>query len=124
MTQKDISVSFELTPAASVEVYKDLADPTTTDDLGTITLNLAPYKNIQVLNTGSTDVALRLNNRSGGIKIPAGTIFTIEDDEISNFSILNLSALAAAEVGVFLDSSDTVKSLLKNILTALTNGKK
>lgn len=116
MAGEDVRINFKLTTGASSTDTKDLAEPGALDDNGNETRKFIPFGNLTIINTGTTSVKVRINNRKGYDVVPAGTIGRVEDDAINWLSVENMSSSAAAEIYLTLDSTPTVKSLLKQIL--------
>jgi hypothetical protein len=76
----------------------------------------APFKNIQILNTGTEDIKVYFNNQKGYKLVPAGTIFSREDMHISYLKLENTSATNSAVFTMTLDNDLSQKELLKALV--------
>lgn len=119
MPIKNVKINFASSISASSTKHYDLDSPTLKDDHGQETDDYAPYKNLFIYNSGSVDLKLFLNQRRGYDLIPAGTIYKIEDDNITFVAVKNTAA-SAGEYTLTLDNEDTQLSILKS----LKNGQK
>lgn len=111
----NLNANFTFTTAAGATETKDLLEPATTDANGTVTQGYAPFYNLYVVNTGTTDILIRINGALGYDVVPAGTIAGIENELISSFTVTNAGAVAAA-FKVKLDKKDTLISLMRALL--------
>lgn len=100
--------SYEVVIAASDFEYFDFEKDRDTD-------RYAPFKNATLLNTGTEAVKLFLNGQSGFKLIPAGTIFTLEDQEITYLKLVNVSSTNQAELTLQLDNDYSQKEYLRMI---------
>lgn len=75
---------FEVTLTSGGTEFKDFNEDQNTDDY-------VPFENLNVLNTGTEDLKVFINN--GGVNnfrlVPSGTILELEDQEIYNIRFEN-----------------------------------
>jgi hypothetical protein len=107
--RKNKDFAFEVSLIANGEEYYDFKQDTNTDDY-------APFKNIQVLNTGAADLKMYINGQNGYKLIPAGTILDRQDLSIEYLRIVNASSSLAANFTFQLDNDMSEKELLKALV--------
>jgi len=112
----EIIINFERDINASEKHYFDLTDPTLKDDLGIVTRDYAPYKNIKLINAGSSKLKLKINNMKAGIVVPANTIFELEYYAINSVEVENLDSTIAGKYYLILDTFDNLKTLIKQLV--------
>lgn len=112
-----VPVNFrETSLAVSSSTVYDLDVNDLTDDNGQTVDKLSPFRNLVIYNDGTADLKMFVNNRKGYEIVPAGVIFSVEDDKVNFIKIENVSATATASFYLKLDNDETQKSLLKGIL--------
>ena len=117
MVSNEQKLNFHKTPVASAITRLYLDADGNTDDNDTPTRDFVPAKNLVISNIGNTDLKLFKNNGKGYDTIPSGTIYEFnasskDKDAFSNLTIINTSSTLAGEYEVIIDSSDTLKSLM------------
>jgi len=109
LNNKSKDFAYEVSIAANDFEFYDFADSSETDDY-------APFKNIQILNTGTENLKVYFNNQNGYKLVPAGTILDRTDLNISFLKIVNTSATAVANFTMTLDNDVSEKQLLKELV--------
>lgn len=107
--RKNKDFAFEVTISPSGEEYYDFENDVNTDDY-------APFKNIQVLNTGTEDLKVYFNGQSGYKLVPAGTILDRQDLSINYLKIVNTSSTNNATFTFTMDNDLSQKELLKALV--------
>lgn len=107
--RKNKDFAFEVTILANKEAYYDFQSDKNTDDY-------APFKNIQVLNTGTEDLKIYFNSQTGYKLIPAGTILDRENLNIEYLKFVNTSSSNSATFTFTLDNDLSQKELLKALV--------
>jgi hypothetical protein len=108
--------SYELSISASAQTYYDFENDTTTDQY-------APFKNMTILNTGTVGLKVYTNSSSGYRLVPAGTILSLEDQDITYLRIVNVSGTTTANATLQLNNDLSQKELLKTLVNLVsTNG--
>jgi len=118
--RSDAKINFQKTPAASESDFFDLTFRDNADDNGQETAQFAPFSNLTLINTGTTNLRVAVNERLGYDLVPAGTIVQISDDQISKVRVTNMSSSASGEYTLTLDSVPSQKEILKNIAASVT----
>lgn len=108
LIRKNKDFAYEVTIAAGNEEYYDFKNDSNTDDY-------APFKNIQILNTGAADLKVYFNGQTGYKLVPAGTILDRQDLSIEYLKIVNDSAVSATFTFT-LDNDVSEKELLKALV--------
>lgn len=101
--------AYEVTISPSSSEFYDFEGDTETDDY-------TPFKNIQIVNSGTETLKVYFNNQKGYKVVPKGTIFNREDVNISYLKIENTSAVNNAVFTMTLDNDFSQKELLKALV--------
>ena len=111
-------------PIASAVDRFPLNAPNNVDDNGTRTRDFIPGKNMVINNIGATRLKVVRNNAKGFKIIPASTIYeynasSAEKDGFSHLTITNMSTTDAGEYFLEVNGSDTLKSLMYDLVKGL-----
>lgn len=75
----------------------------------------APFRNLQIFNTGEVAIKVYLNNQSGFKYVPAGVILPLNDYGVNRIVIENTSATESANFVINADNDITELTCLKKI---------
>ncbi len=116
----DIVINFHRTINAGAKDYFDLSSENLKDDAGIQVRDYYPYTNLKIINNGSTNLKLTINNMRSGVIVPSGTIFELEYYSINAVEVENLNNTNQGEYYLTLDTFDNIKIILKQLQKALS----
>lgn len=83
----------------------------------------APFRNVKIINTGTTDLKLKKNHGDDYDLIPAGTIYDPEADQSCTYlSIENDSSTTEGEYTLTVDNDLRTFDIMQQILRGMRNG--
>ncbi|MFW6282540.1 MAG: hypothetical protein ACOC1P_00605 [Minisyncoccales bacterium] len=121
MTDLLLPASFQRTIEAGESIHLDLNSPSLKDDNGASVQQASPYKNLSVVNQGSS-INLNLNGNFSGQSIPNGVIWDRKDADINSITIKNTGSNSTT-INLSLDNNETELSVLKDIKNILKGAK-